>query len=317
MSDIDNGQRWLSRNRPPRVQITYDVEIGDAVEKKELPLVVGILAHLGRGESENLSLSQKKFEPIDRDNFDEFLAGIAPTITIKGLEQPVTFRKMDDFHPLGLLKHTNIPELGALFEERQKLRDMLAKLDGNEAMSYEMQLFIDKQNKAASDVPAPISVAALQDAVALLRAGTEALQTKVALHGRAKEELALAETASTEAVAAAAAAREAVEAVRAKTEEQAKALPAAAAPGTELSQDEAEKNAGVAGLVISAGDELASARKQLEAKDKEVQAAAAAVEAAKVKLSKAALAVEQASAANEKVGEIIKQAASAPPAPAS
>lgn len=141
MSNIENGQHWLDRNRPPRVQITYDVEIGDAVEKKELPLVVGILADLDGVKGK--IVAEQAFQNIDCDNFDEMLKTIAPTVKVslpvseqlkdhdaaKAIEAEFKFEKFDDFNPVALLKKN--PELNALFEERQRLRDMLARLDGN------------------------------------------------------------------------------------------------------------------------------------------------------------------------------------------
>lgn len=141
MSGIDNGQHWLDRNRPPRVQITYDVEIGDAVEKKELPLVVGILADLDGRKGK--VVADQAFKEIDADNFDEMLKEIAPTVTLnlpassqlaehkaaKALEANFTFTRFDHFDPVELLKM--VPALKDLYEERQRLRDMLARLDGN------------------------------------------------------------------------------------------------------------------------------------------------------------------------------------------
>ncbi|QNA89239.1 type VI secretion system contractile sheath small subunit [Massilia sp. Dwa41.01b] len=141
MSGIDNGQHWLDRNRPPRVQITYDVEIGDAVEKKELPLVVGILADLDGTKGK--VVAEQAFREIDGDNFDEMLKEIAPTVTLnlpassqlaehkaaKALEATFTFTQFDHFNPVELLRM--VPALKELYEERQRLRDMLARLDGN------------------------------------------------------------------------------------------------------------------------------------------------------------------------------------------
>ena len=67
-------QHWVGRNRPPRVQITYDVEIGDAVEKKELPLVVGLLADLsGKPVKPLPKLKERRFVEVDRDNFDSVM----------------------------------------------------------------------------------------------------------------------------------------------------------------------------------------------------------------------------------------------------
>jgi len=87
----DSLQKWVGRNRPPRVQITYDVEIGDAVEKKELPLVVGLMADLsGKPLNPPAKLKERRFVEIDRDNFNEIMAKIAPRLdmsvpdTLKG-----------------------------------------------------------------------------------------------------------------------------------------------------------------------------------------------------------------------------------------
>jgi len=155
MSDIENGQHWLSRNRPPRVQITYDVEIGDAVEKKELPLVVGILADLDGVKGK--IVGEQTFDSIDNDNFDEMLKTIGPSVTFtlpasahlpdhpaaKAVEVTFKFEKFDDFNPVALLKMNK--DTADLFEERQRLRDMLARLDGNVRLGDSL----DKAFKAA------------------------------------------------------------------------------------------------------------------------------------------------------------------------
>ena len=311
MSEIENGQHWLSRNRPPRVQITYDVEIGDAVEKKELPLVVGILAHLGRGDSEATPLSQKRFEPIDRDNFDELLAGIAPAIRIKGLEQEVTFRRMVDFHPEGLLKHANIPELSSLFEERQKLRDMLAKLDGNEVMGQQLQKFIDKQDPQVVAADGPISAAELKDTVALLRAGTANLKVKVKQQQRAHDELVLATAASVAAVAAAEAAKAAAGAARESAAAAAEALPAASAADAKPTVEEATAADDARRLAADAADQLAVARSDQAAKERDVLVAKAAVETAAKRVTQADAAVSVMVKSNSELEEKVKQASRA------
>ncbi len=75
-------QKWVGRNRPPRVQITYDVEIGDAVEKKELPLVVGLLADLSGQPVQALpKLKERRFVEVDRDNFERCSATSRPAWT--------------------------------------------------------------------------------------------------------------------------------------------------------------------------------------------------------------------------------------------
>jgi type VI secretion system protein ImpB len=76
-------QHWLDRNRPPRVQITYDVETAGAIQKKELPLVVGILADLsGKPVTPLPKLKDRKFVEIDRDNFKDILKSTSPHLEL-------------------------------------------------------------------------------------------------------------------------------------------------------------------------------------------------------------------------------------------
>ena len=139
----DSLQKWVGRNRPPRVQITYDVEIGDAIEKKELPFVVGLLADLsGDQEDSQPKLRDRRFVEIDRDNFNEVMAKISPKVGVKipdvlkgdgELKIDLEFRKFDDFHPESLVKQ--VPRLEKLLLARQYLRDLVAKLDGNDELN--------------------------------------------------------------------------------------------------------------------------------------------------------------------------------------
>ncbi len=138
----DSLQKWVGRNRPPRVQITYDVEIGDAIEKKELPLVVGIMADLsGQPLNPLPKLKERRFIEIDRDNFNDVMGKIAPRLdmsvpdTLKGegnLKVELNFPEFDAFHPEAIVKQ--IPRLARLLEARQQLRDLLGKLDGNDEL---------------------------------------------------------------------------------------------------------------------------------------------------------------------------------------
>jgi type VI secretion system protein ImpB len=130
----DSTQKWLGRNRPPRVQITYDLETGGAIQKKELPLVVGILADLAGENADDLAkYKARKFVEIDRDNFDDVMTSIRPTLTIEG--ETLEFKKFEDFRPEQIVKHTKISELLAI---RQNLNDLLAKLDGNDGLNAEL-----------------------------------------------------------------------------------------------------------------------------------------------------------------------------------
>src|ERR1051325_11717360 len=76
-------QSKLGRVRPPRVHITYDVEVGDAIQMKELPFVVGVLADLGGHQDALPKLKERKFTQIDRDNFNQVLANVAPRLKYK------------------------------------------------------------------------------------------------------------------------------------------------------------------------------------------------------------------------------------------
>jgi len=132
----ESKQHWLDRNRPPRVQITYDVETGGAMEKKEIPFVVGVLSDLS-GETENpLKMKDRKFIEVDRDNLNGFLGSIKPTIKVKGFADPISFQSMEDFHPDTLVKR--VKELNDLLVARQHLNDLLAKADGNDDLLAEL-----------------------------------------------------------------------------------------------------------------------------------------------------------------------------------
>ncbi|MHA6493085.1 type VI secretion system contractile sheath small subunit [Pseudomonas borbori] len=144
----ESTQHKLDRIRPPRVQITYDVEIGDAIEKKELPLVVGILADLsGKPDNPLPKLGERRFVEIDRDNFNGVLASIAPRATLQvdntisgddsKLNVELRFNHIDDFDPVNIV--TQVTPLRRLFEARQRLRDLLTKLDGNDDLDKLLQ----------------------------------------------------------------------------------------------------------------------------------------------------------------------------------
>ena len=144
----ESTQHKLDRVRPPRVQITYDGEIGNAIEKKELPLVVGILADLsGKPDTPPAKLVERRFVDIDRDNFNEILSSIYPRATLQvdntisgddsKLNVELRFNHIEDFDPVNLVKQ--VVPLRRLFEARQRLRDLLTKLDGNDDLDQLLQ----------------------------------------------------------------------------------------------------------------------------------------------------------------------------------
>ena len=144
-------QHTLDRVRAPRVHITYDVEVGDAIEMKEIPFVVGVLGDFSGKPDEPLpKLKDRKFIEIDRDNFNNILEGMQPRLAYKvdnkltdedtklGVE--LRFKSLDDFHPEKVAKQ--IEPLRKLAEARGKLSDLLNKLDGNDKLEELLQQVI-------------------------------------------------------------------------------------------------------------------------------------------------------------------------------
>jgi type VI secretion system protein ImpB len=154
----DSLQKWVGRNRPPRVQITYDVEIGGAIESKELPLVIGIMSDLsGVPLAAPPKLKDRRFIEIDRDNFNDVMGKIAPRLdmsvpdTLKGdgnLKVELNFAEFGDFHPESLVKQ--VPRLAKLLEARQQLRDLLGKLDGNDELDSLLENIIQNSEELAT-----------------------------------------------------------------------------------------------------------------------------------------------------------------------
>jgi len=131
----------LDRVRKPRVHITYQVETEGAVVEKELPFVVGVLGDFSGNPSEPLkSLKDRKFVQIDRDNFNDIMGRMTPGLNLKventlkgdGSEMGVQlkFGSMEDFEPGQVVKQ--VEPLRKMQETREKLRDILTKIDRSE-----------------------------------------------------------------------------------------------------------------------------------------------------------------------------------------
>lgn len=145
MSKKQSIQKRLQKVRPPRVQITYDVEIGGAIEKKELPFVVGVMSDF-TGESapdrSATKLKDRKFVQVDMDNFDDVMEGMAPQASYRvknrlsdgGGEFAVnlSFKSFEDFRPEAVVQQ--VEPLRKLLEARSKLSDLRNKLAGNEKL---------------------------------------------------------------------------------------------------------------------------------------------------------------------------------------
>ena len=143
MPKKESLQHRIERVRPPRVNITYDVEVGGAIELKELPFVIGVLGdYVGKPEEPLPALKNRKFIEIDPDNFNQVLAGMKPRLayTVDNKLQndgskmgvDISFKSIEDFDPDNIVQ--NVEPLRKLVEARQKLSDLLSKMDGNEKL---------------------------------------------------------------------------------------------------------------------------------------------------------------------------------------
>ncbi len=134
----DNSQKFIARNRAPRVQIEYDVEIYGSEKKIELPFVMGVMADLSGKTTEPLPpVNERKFLSIDIDNFDERMQAMQPraafavpnTLTDDGqLMVDMTFESMDDFSPDAIAR--KVDSLAQLLEARTQLANLQTYMDG-------------------------------------------------------------------------------------------------------------------------------------------------------------------------------------------
>jgi type VI secretion system protein ImpB len=136
-------QDKLERVRKPRVHIKYEVETNGAMVERELPFVVGVMGDFSGNPTEPLRpLKDRKFVQIDKDNFNDVMARVAPTLNLKvantlandGSDMAVglKFKSMDDFEPARVVEQ--VPALKALMDTRNKLRDLMTKVDRSEAL---------------------------------------------------------------------------------------------------------------------------------------------------------------------------------------
>ncbi len=164
MATRESLQHKLDRVRPPRVQITYDVEVGGAIELKELPFVIGVMGDfVGKPEEPLPALKNRKLVEIDADNFNQVLDGMKPrlayTIDNKlqddgskmGIE--LNFKNIEDFEPDQIVQQ--VEPLRKLVEARQKLSDLRSKMDGNEKLETMLEDIIadsDKQKELSDSL---------------------------------------------------------------------------------------------------------------------------------------------------------------------
>lgn len=162
----ESTQTKLSRVRAPRVQISYEVNVGDAIELKEIPFVMGVLGDFTGQPVEPLEeLKKRKFVEVTPDNFDDVLAKMKPHLAFsvenKLLEGPdapklkvdLNFKSLDDFEPEAVARQ--VPALKELLDMRRRLSDLRGSLQTNEALDKALQDAIgntEKINQLKSEV---------------------------------------------------------------------------------------------------------------------------------------------------------------------
>jgi type VI secretion system protein ImpB len=152
-------QHKLDRVRRPRVQITYDVETNGAMQKVELPFVMGIMADLSGMPANPLpAMKDRKFVNIDRDNFNDVLAKAAPRLAFRvdnklsgensQMNVELNFKHMEDFDPANVARQ--IPALREMLEMRHRLSQLLTKMEGNDKLEAMLADILSNTEKAAA-----------------------------------------------------------------------------------------------------------------------------------------------------------------------
>lgn len=148
----DSGQKFIKRNRPPRVHITYN-DPYDAEKKVELPFVMGVMADLSGNDAgvEKADMADRKFTEFDMDNFEQRMAAIQPGAKFRvenklsensneQMSVNLRFNKMDDFSPAAVAKQ--VPSLNKLLEAREQLTNLLRYMDGKTAATDQIKALL-------------------------------------------------------------------------------------------------------------------------------------------------------------------------------
>ncbi len=154
----ESTQTKLSRVRPPRVQISYEVQTGDAIEIKEIPFVMGVLGDFAGQPIEPLEeLKKRKFVEVTPDNFDDVLAKMKPHLAFSvenkladeegaaKLKVDLNFRSLEDFEPENVARQ--VPALREMLDLRRKLADLRGSLQTNDALEKELQDIVNNTEK--------------------------------------------------------------------------------------------------------------------------------------------------------------------------
>lgn len=139
----DSSQKKVGKVRPPRVQITYDVEDGGATTSRELPLIAGVISNLSGDSEDPVEYNKREFVEVEQGGVDRFMKRVAPKLNftvddkISGEEDSeigveMNFQSMDDFSPLGVA--TQLPQTAKLLEARRQLADLYSKVEANDKL---------------------------------------------------------------------------------------------------------------------------------------------------------------------------------------
>jgi type VI secretion system protein ImpB len=156
----ESTQHKLDRVRAPRVQITYDVEVGDAIEIKELPFVMGVLGDFTGQPTEPLArMKDRKFVEVNPDNFDSVLANMKPHLAysvenklsedpnVGNIKVDLNFKSLDDFAPEAVARQ--VRPLRELLELRDRLTDLRGSMQGNDKLEEMLRESVTDKDKLA------------------------------------------------------------------------------------------------------------------------------------------------------------------------
>jgi len=156
----DSGQKFIKRNRPPRVQISYE-DPYDSQRQIELPFVMGVMADLSGNASqvERPSVADRKFSDVDMDNVDKYMKSIQPAAAFRvtnklsgdGSEKMgvnLTFNSMDDFSPAGVARQ--VPALNALLQAREQLANLQRYMDGKVGAEEQLRKLLNDPKMMAA-----------------------------------------------------------------------------------------------------------------------------------------------------------------------
>ena len=168
-----SSQKFIARNRAPRVQIEYDVELYGAEKKIQLPFVMGVMANLSGNPAEPLpDVADRKFLDVDIDNFDQRLKAMKPRVALQvpntltgdgNIMVDITFESMDDFSPAAVAR--KVDALSKLLEARQQLASLVTYMDGKSGAEQLIKKLLQdptllkavaampKADEAAADAP--------------------------------------------------------------------------------------------------------------------------------------------------------------------